>query len=113
MALAIFVVKLLAVLTRPRDLNEGLAAPVAWPVLHVDAEVAPMATSDDGDELRWNNEPDRCDNCGRPLETDAGYRFYADDGMKVLCPSCYQQRLTADSGGRTHDLIAEVDGGSG
>jgi len=65
------------------------------------------------DDLRWNSEPDSCDDCGRPLAPQSGYRLYTDKGKKILCPDCYQHRLTMDTGGSTHDLIAEVDGGSG
>ena len=65
------------------------------------------------EELQWNSEPAQCADCGRALAPQTGYRFYADEGTRVLCPSCYQDRLSRDDGGRTHDLIAEVDGGSG
>lgn len=67
----------------------------------------------DGEELAWNSEPDRCAGCGRIVEPQTGYKLYVDEGPTILCASCYQRRLAADSGGRTHDLTAEVDGGSG
>ena len=65
------------------------------------------------ESLQWNDGQERCDACGRVIAPRAGYRFYADKGTMMLCPSCYQDRLTKDSGGSTHDMIAEVDGGSG
>ena len=63
--------------------------------------------------IRWNSASRPCADCGRTVEPESGYQLYADEGTKILCPSCYQQRLARDRGGSTHDLTAEVDGGSG
>jgi hypothetical protein len=63
--------------------------------------------------IRWNSAPHPCADCGRVVAPQSGYQLYADEGTMILCPTCYQQRLATDRGGRTHDLTAEVDGGSG
>ena len=67
----------------------------------------------DGDDLQGNSEAARCADCGTAVPPHAGHRLYADDGAKVLCASCYQRHMMRDDGGSTHDLTAEVDGGSG
>lgn len=67
----------------------------------------------DGEELAWNADEERCADCGRRVEPQSGYKLYADGDPIILCASCYQRRLTAEAGGQTHDLTAEVDGGSG
>jgi hypothetical protein len=67
----------------------------------------------DTEPIRWNRESHPCADCGRVVAPQSGYQLYADEGTTILCPSCYQQRLATDRGGRTHDLTAEVDGGSG
>jgi recombinational DNA repair protein (RecF pathway) len=67
----------------------------------------------DGEALAWNDETDRCADCGTTVEPEQGYKLYAGGEPTILCASCYQRRVAADSGGSTHDLTAEVDGGSG
>lgn len=64
-------------------------------------------------ELHWNEEATRCAACGIALPPHNGYHVYGPAGLTTLCPPCYRGRISADDGGPTHDLAAEVDGASG
>ncbi len=66
-----------------------------------------------GDDLQGNSEPARCADCGTAVPPHAGHCLYVGDGAKVLCASYYQRHMLRDAGGSTHDLDAEVGGGSG
>ena len=59
---------------------------------------------------QWNSAADLCHDCGSLVARQTGYHFHADEGPQVLCASCYQKRLMTATGGRSHDLDAEVDG---
>jgi hypothetical protein len=59
---------------------------------------------------RLHSAPHPCHDCGCFVAWQTGYRFYADEGPQVLCASCYQKRLMTATGGRTHDLAAQVVG---
>ena len=56
-----------------------------------------------------NRAPVTCEQCGRPVQPEAGYSFYEPDGPRTLCADCYQQRVMEDAGDANQDLGADVD----
>jgi hypothetical protein len=109
-------------LPKPFDLDTLVATVERWTAAgphddeqqtRADPRGEEMRRMAEAESLRWNSVPQPCADCGRLLAAQSGYQLYAAEGPTILCASCYQQRLTGAQGGRTHDLAAEVDGGSG